>query len=146
MNRLDQQQIEDQLNQERLKFYTGPYTGLVPIPKNLMDVFKDALYYGAPPIKHQMLIASMKGIVNKKIHELNFMEVGSMTNVINNTGWSKIYPDVLTAIESHEKIEEFTRNYNVIVGEFNKKLEKKRQTLMQIIQPMKNASKIIASA
>ena len=147
MSRLNQQKVEEQINEERLKFYKSAYVGEVAIPKNILVLFRDALFFGTPPIEHQIHVASIRRILGKKTHDLTVAEIGSIINVVAGTSFSKIYEDLNQALDSHEAIEKFIRHYNDNVAVFNKALDKKQATLMQLIQPGGNGMrKIIASA
>lgn len=144
--RLNQRKVDEQINEERNKFYHGVYNGEVAIPENIQEVFSKAIFSGVRPQDHQIHVASLRRITTKPTNELTNVEIGSMINVILSTVFDKIYPDMETALESHEHIQKFVMYYNEVVSKFNEALDKKRKSLMSIIQPQGNGMRIIASA
>jgi hypothetical protein len=145
-SRLNQKQVDKQISEERNKFYHGVYNGDIAIPENIQEVFSKAIFSGVLPQDHQIHVSSLRRMTTKPLNELTNVEIGSMINVILTTVFDKIYPDMETALTSHEHIEKFVMYYNEVVNKFNEALDKKRMALMQIIQPNGNGMRIIANA
>jgi len=144
MSRLNEQQVNQQLNDELLSFYNTLYTR--PVPKGFVQLFKDAVFHSAP-ISHQIFIVKVRAIISRKESELLTGEIGMMTNAINGVSMNRLYENFELALDTHEQIEQLTRDYNSDVMAFKQSLEKKRNTLMQLISPNnRNGLKIIPSA
>ena len=132
MSRLNEQQVNQQLNDELLSFYNTLYTR--PVPSGFVQLFKDAVFHSAP-ISHQIHIKKVRAILSRKENELLTGEIGIMTNTINAAPMDWLYADFNLAMDTHEKIEQLTIDYNSDVTVFKQSLEKKRNTLMQLISP-----------
>lgn len=143
--RLNQQQIDKQLQQEMVSFYNTVYTR--PMPSNLISLFKDAIFH-AVPIAHQIHVQSIKNILSKKVFELMTGEVGIIVNVINATPFDYLYPDLEEALKTHSEIEKLVIAYNQDVAVFKQSQDKKRRTLQQLVQGTGsgNAMKIITKS
>lgn len=132
MSRLNEQQINEQLNNKLLKYYNSPYIG--EVPKGIINYFKEALFTSAP-INHQIHVIKIRQIVNKKESELLIGEVGMISKTLVGCPMYLIYKDFDEAMDYHEGVEKLTIKYNADLDNFQKSLEKERMALNQLANP-----------
>ncbi len=132
MSRLNEQQVNQQLEQELLSFYNTVYTR--PVPKGFIQLFKDAVFHSAP-ISHQIFIRKIREIVLKQEGELLTGEVGIITNVINSAPLDWLYADFELAMDTHAEIEKLTIDYNSDVMAFKKSIRNKKKHVNAINFP-----------
>lgn len=144
-DRLNQQQVDRQIADSFTKFYQTVYTR--PLPSNFISLFAEAIFFNDPN-KHQIHVKTIRHILSKKVIDLTTIEVGGMVNVINGTPFNFLYPDLESALNGHEVIEQLTINYNDDVNTFKIAMDAKRKTLMQLVQGTGrgNAMKIIKTS
>lgn len=129
-DRLTAQQIDQQIKDERTAHLNSVYPK--PIPKGFVSLFRDAIFT-MPPNDHQIHAAVIKSIIAKKEHELTFGEVGGMQNLIVRTPLSYLYPTIEDALKHYEQIEKLVIEYNMDNADYEKGLNKKRNSLTNLL-------------
>lgn len=126
---MSEQEINQQIAQEYQKFNTAKYPG--ELPKNLMVYFKKALLVVSPNT-HKMTVSVLNSIVCKKQNDLNFLEVGSIVNVILEAPLSILNEDLNAALKILEEVENTRIDFNLKIKEAQERLNEKRANLVNL--------------
>jgi len=130
------EQIEQQLKSEFDKFYNEPHKGTIPVPANILELFKKSFMALAPHF-HQVHATKVRVLANKLVSELSNGDINDMVKLIINTPMEKLYEGFDEAVHSHIQLEKFILSFNKYVDDFNAKLRMK-QTTLENLSGMRN--------
>lgn len=139
---MNQKEIDKKIAEEYNDFYVGVYDGSIPVPANLVDLFKKALMV-VPPIAHQYPSARVRQMLDKPVEELSWVETGKMVNVIVEAPFHTLYKDIDEALVGAAKIEEFRMNWQAVVAKFDETMKRKREALSNLAGTRKQPMQII---
>lgn len=126
---MTEKEINKDLDNELLSFYNMKYEGeLFP---NAIGLFKKAIFL-SPPMAQQIHVSKIRSLLDKKEDELLFGEVGLIINCILSIPPEKLYKNINKYLESQEKIEKIFIAYNAAVNEEQKRLNRKRNSLVNL--------------
>ncbi len=145
---MSENEVNEQLNNEYNTFLYSPCKCKLPIPKNVIDLFKRAIL-AMPPYAHKILFTKVKAIYTTKVDKLTNSDVNDIVKVILNTPLEKLYLSYTfeEMVEAQIKMDAFVISYNSHVEEFKKGLEQKKLRLKDLTNGLpRNGSKIVALA
>lgn len=122
------EQIEQQLKGEFDNFYNEVHKGAIPVPSNILELFKKAVMALAPHF-HQVHASKIRVIASKTVPELTNGDIHDITKLVINTPLEKMYGSFDEAISAHIRYEKFILSFNKYVDEFNEKLRMRKATL-----------------
>lgn len=127
-----QQSIDKQLSDEYEKFVNSRYSGKIPIPENIIDLFKVAIMTVSPNA-HGIDFNKIKGIVKKNNSELVIGDLSDMITMILNSPPKNFYDNRFdVAVESIISFKKFEIAFTLYVREFNSSLQQKKITLLSL--------------
>src|SRR6478735_9516072 len=95
---MTEKEVDLQIGKEYNEFYTKVYDGIAVIPAYVTDLFKKALMYVAPAA-HQIHANKMRMLIEKKVEELTWVEVGKMINVVTEVPLMHLFSNLDEAID-----------------------------------------------
>lgn len=123
--------VEQQLQQDFDNFYNSIYDGKIETPSNILDLFKKGVMSLAPQF-HKINSNKLHVISKTNYKQLTIGDLKDVITIILNTPFDKLYNDFNEAMESHLKVQKFVLSYNNHVEEFNKKLQLRKATLLDL--------------
>ena len=124
-----EQEIDRQIAGDYKRFYDSVYDG--PLPDDLVDRFKNVLFYSAPAA-HKCKMDLCKSIVSKKPYDLTNLEIGVIINLIFGVPFCSLYKTVEEAIDANIELERIRDAFNSTVNQMQEVLSKKKDRLMSL--------------
>lgn len=137
--------VQEQINNELLKFQTETYNGKVEIPSDILEYFKKGIL-SLPPQVHGLSAHKIKAIYTRKPKEITNGELQDIIRIIFNASFDKMYEgeDFIKALDKHIALEKFILSYHNEVDDFQAKMKMKRATLQSLTRGVgSNGMKII---
>lgn len=145
MSNLTVEQIEATIQAEYSKYYNSPFLleDGTQLPSDLTDIFKTAIKKISPQL-HQVYAKKIREIINKRLEDLTFLEVGMMVNVILGIELERLYPnlELEEMLDKHEYFEKIQISYNKQVDDLNIRLKSRKLSLMEIGGFTKNTHRL----
>lgn len=126
-----EKEIDQQIDNDKQKFYNAPYNGSI-LPAGLLELFKKA-YFTLPTKAHSLSPSKVRDIMSKPFENLlTNSDVGIIVNVLNVVPANQLYPSLEEALERQQELAFLSRDYNKVVDELTVSLMKKKARLMQL--------------
>lgn len=127
-----EREIQFQINKESNNFNNSIYKGEVPIPANIIQLFKAAIW-ALPTFAHKINFHKVRSIRTKYYKELTITELNDAIKVVMNVPIEKLYPantEFEVMEEDQIKFGDFVKCYNGVVEDFSSALKLKRDNLL----------------
>lgn len=136
-------EIDKKMNEEFEEFRQMKYTGSVPPPRDLLDLFKKALME-IPYDYHKLNMVKVREIVElKDVSDLTLMNIGVVTNFLHKVPPKSLFGSAYKYCEYMISLDTFIQEYNRIWKPINEKLEKKKEALKNTSGIIRNTGKMI---
>lgn len=139
------EEIKEQIDADYQAFLYQKYTGHIKPPKNILSIFKRAVF-ALPPYFHKIDFNKIEGIVKTKYDDLTNDDINEMVKLIFNTPLDKSFDSLEVAIPEMKQLTKFAVSYNTMIEEFQEKLRGKSTMLQSLSSGVlggKNGMRII---
>lgn len=137
--------INKMIQKDYMDYNNATYCGNPALPKDLMEVFKKAIFHSNPST-HKIPTEVIKKIVVKKLKGLTNIDVPIILNVISAANFCDLYKDLDEALAKNREVEEIKLAINLTVAEINRATEAKRNNLLSLSGSGNGKIKTLAQA
>jgi hypothetical protein len=126
-----QQNVDKQLQNDHEKFINSIYSGNVPVPVNILEIFRIGIMAMAP-FQHRIQALRIKSILSKNLDELSNGDLNEIIKVVVNVPLQMVYDEIDEAIEKTIRLDKFVLCYNSMIEDFQREQQMRRAKLMEL--------------
>lgn len=127
---MSETEINRMIDVEYVKFNNEIYSGDPVLPKDLIEIYRKAIFK-LPPSAHRTATETINKIIVKKVKDLTNFDVPTILNTITLCPFSDLYPTLEEALKKNKEVEQLKVSFNILVKGINEAMDLKRQVNQQ---------------